>query len=117
MAEPVEGTPYWIDNYAITSALADKPFLKKLAEEYINELLTTDYQVGHILRVVGTIPIISSIEHLLTPEEKMRIHVGAPNFLDKNRILLPTYSQRDRNGLKILWKEAMEGIDLEQGME
>ncbi len=117
MAEPAEGTPYWIDNYAITSALADKPFLKKLAEEYINELQTTDYQVGHILRVVGTIPIISNIEHLLTSEEKKRIHVGTSDFSNKNRVLLPTYSQRDRNGLKILWKKAMEGIDLEKGIE
>jgi spermidine/putrescine-binding protein len=110
MAEPAEGTPFWIDNYVITSALADKPFLKKIAEEYINSLLTTDYQVGHILGVVGTIPIISNTRHRLTAEEKKWPNLGAPNFSDKDRILLPTYSKRNRNGLKLLWDEAIKGI-------
>jgi spermidine/putrescine-binding protein len=112
MAEPVEGTPFWIDNISITSALEDKPFLKKLAEEYINELQSTDYQVGHILRVVGTLPVISDIDHLLTPEEKKRIKVGTLNSLDTNRVLLPTCSRRNRNGLKLLWDEAIEGIQI-----
>ena len=112
MAKPAEGMPFWIDNCAITSALAGKPILKKIAEEYINGLLSTDYQIGHIMRVVGTIPIVTKIEHLLTSEEKKRIHVGTPNFFDKNRILLPTYSKRGRNGLKLLWSEAMKDIPI-----
>ena len=111
MVEPVEGTPFWIDNFTITSALSDKPFLKKVVEEYINELQSPDYQVGHILRVVGTIPVISNIEHLLTPEEKKRIQLGSPT----DSVLLPTCSQRDRNGIRILWQEAMEGIDIQKG--
>ncbi len=110
MAEPAEGMPCWIDNYAIASTLANKPFLKKIAEEFINTVLTPDYQVGIIMRTVGTIPVITKIEHLLTPNEKKRIHVGQPNFYKKNRMLLPTYSTRDRNGLKLLWEEAMRGI-------
>lgn len=117
MAEPIEGIPFWIDNCSVTSALADKPFLKKIAEEYINELLTIDYQVDHILRIIGTIPVISNIERPLTLEEKKRIDLGISDSFDQNRVLLPTYSQRDRNGLKILWKEAMEGIQLNKGME
>jgi spermidine/putrescine-binding protein len=117
MAEPSEGTPFWIDNCAITSALADKPFLKKIAEEYINSLLSADHQVGVILRVVGTFPTVTNIEPLLTSEEKERVHVGTPHLFNKNRILLPTYSQRDRNGLKILWKEAMQGIPTGKGTD
>ncbi len=115
MAEPAEGMPCWIDNYAITWALADKPFLKKIAEEYINGLLSTDYQVEHIVRKMSLAPIITNIDSLLTPEEKKRIHIGTPNFFDKNRILEPTYSKRDRNGLALLWSQAMEGIQIEKG--
>ena len=117
IVEPVEGTPCWIDNYAITSTLANKPFLKKIAEEYINSLLLADHQVGVILRVVGTLPIVTDIEPLLTSEEKKRAHVGTPDFFDKNQILLPTYSQRDRNGMKILWAEAMKGIPTGKGAD
>ncbi|MCK5684591.1 ABC transporter substrate-binding protein [bacterium] len=114
VAEPVEGMPCWIDNYAITQVLADKPFLKKIAEEYINSLLSTDYQVEHILRNMSLTPIITNISNMLTPEEKNRLHVGVPNFFNTNRILQYTYSKRDRNGLALLWKEALEGIRIEK---
>jgi hypothetical protein len=50
---------------------------------------------------------------LLTSEEKERLHVGTPNFFSENRILQHTYSERDRNGLKSLWDEAMKGITVE----
>ena len=110
MAEPSEGMPAWIDNYAITFALADKPFLKKVAEEYINRLLSIDYQIEHIMRDMSLTPIITNIGDWLTDEEKERIHIGTPNFFAKNRILVTTYSKRDRNGLKLLWDEAMDGI-------
>jgi len=114
MAEPAEGMPCWIDNYAITWSLADKPFLKKVAEEYINGLLSVDYQVNHIMRQMSLTPIITNIDDLLTSEEKERIHIGTPNFFDLNRILQPTYSQRDRNGMKMLWDEAMKGINIQR---
>lgn len=115
IAEPIEGMPCWIDNYAITWALADKPFLKKVAEEYLNGLLSTAYQVQHIMRNLNLTPTITNIRDLLTPDEAQRIHPEVPTFFDKNRILQPTYSRRDRNGLKLLWKEAMEGIQIDKG--
>ncbi len=114
VAEPAEGMPCWIDNYAITWALADKPFLKKVAEEYINGLLSTDYQAEHIMRDMSLTPIITNISNMLTLEEKERLHVGTPNFFNENRILQHTYSRRDRNGLSLLWKEAMKGINQEK---
>jgi len=112
IAEPSEGMPCWIDNYAITWTLADNPFLKKVAEEYINGLLSTDYQVGHIMRHMSLTPIITNIGDLLTAEEKERLHLGIPNFFKNNRILQHTYSKRDRNALKVLWQEAMKGIQI-----
>jgi len=115
IAEPVEGMPCWIDNYSITWALKDKPFLKKVAEEYINGLLSTDYQAEHIMRNMSLTPIITNISHLLTAEEKVRIHMETPAFFEKNRILVHTSSKRDRNGLKMLWDEAMKGIQTKKG--
>ena len=110
MAEPAEGTVCWIDNYAIAWALKDKPFLKKVAEEYINELLSTGYQVGHIMRAMSLTPITTNIVNLLTPEEMSRLNLGVPNFFEKNRIFQTSYSLRDRNGMRLLWNEAMQGI-------
>ncbi len=113
IAEPAEGTMCWVDNYAITWALKDNKFLREVAEEYINELLTTDFQVGHILRHMSLTPTITNVVDLLTPEETSRLRLGGPNLPEKNRILQKTYSRRDRNGLKLLWDEATRGIALE----
>jgi spermidine/putrescine transport system substrate-binding protein len=115
LAEPEEGSLCWIDNYAITWALADKPFLKKVAEEWINRLLEPDYQVDYIIREIGLGPVTTNIGDRLTNDERERLHIGTPNFFKNNRVLLPTCSRRDRNGLKLLWEEAMEGIEVEKG--
>jgi len=114
IAEPIEGSPSWIDNYAITWALINKPFLKKVAEEYINRLLSTTYQVEHITRNLSLTPIITNIDDILTEEEKKRIHIGVPDFFDKNRILQPTFSRRARNGLKYLWERIMKKISADK---
>ena len=115
IAEPDEGMPCFVDNYAITWALKDKPFLKKVAGEYINGLLSTDYQVEHIMRHLSLTPVIINIDERLTAEEKGRLHVGVPSLFGKNRIFHHAYSIRDRNGLKILWEEAMKGIPTGRG--
>jgi spermidine/putrescine-binding protein len=117
VAEPKEGMPCWVDNYAIAWTLREKPFLKQVAEEYINGLLSTDYQVEHIMRHMSLTPIITNIEARLTSEERGRLHIGTADFFEKNRILHNIYSKRDRNGLKVLWQEAMQGIPTTRGKE
>jgi spermidine/putrescine-binding protein len=115
LATPKEKTLGWVDNYAITWALEDKPFLLKVAHEWINRLLEVDYQVDYIVREISLGPITTNISEKLTSTEKDRLHMQDPDFFSDNRILLPTSSRRDRNGLKILWSEAMKGIRLEKG--
>jgi len=112
-AEPAEGTLCWVDNYSITWALKDKPFLKIVAEEYINGLLSTGYQVGQIIRKMSLCPVTTNINDQLTEEEKERIQLGTPNLYNENRILQHSLSRRNRNGLLYLWNEAMKGIRLE----
>jgi spermidine/putrescine transport system substrate-binding protein len=117
MAEPKEGTLSWIDSFAITWALADKPFLKKVAEEWINRLLEPDYQADHIVREVGIVSTTTNIAPRLTAKEKEKLHIGTPDFFKNNRILLPTFSNRDRNGFMLLWKEAMQGRLIEDDVD
>ncbi len=115
MAEPVEGTMWWIDEYAMTQALAERSFIKKIAEEWINKSLSPDFQVDHLVREVGIYPVVTNITNKLTADEKIRIQISSiPGAFTDKRILQNTYSQRDRNGLKLLWDEAMEGISLKE---
>jgi spermidine/putrescine-binding protein len=105
MADPVEGTMWWVDEYAITWALSDKPFLKKVAEEWINYSLAPDFQINHIIREIGIYPVVKNIADKLTEEEKIRIQT-----FKGNKILQNNYSRRNWNGLKLLWDQAVEGI-------
>jgi len=111
-AEPIEGSIAWIDSYAATWALAEKPFLRKVAEEWIDFLLKPDYQVGYIVREISQIPTTTTAKSELSETEKKRLHVDEPNYFSRKHILLPTFSIRDRNGLKQLWKEATNGIKI-----
>jgi len=112
MADPIEGTMWWIDENALTWALADKPFLKKVAEEWINMSLSSDFQVNHLIRELSLYPIVTNITDKLTKEGKMHFQTSttSESFME-TRILQHTYSQRDRNGLKSRWDKAMEGVD------
>ncbi len=113
IVEPKEGMPRLTDAYAITWALADKPFLKTVAEEWINRVLESDFQVGHIVRKLNLYPVITNIGNKLTKEEKERIQIRTPGSFRENQFLQQNVSQRDRNGLKLLWDEAMKGISIE----
>lgn len=116
-ADPKEGAVSWLDSYAMTHALAGKPFLQKAAQEWINFLLSPDFQINYIVRVISQHPTITSIEDLLTEEEKQRLHVGGDTSARDRNIPLPAYSQRDRNGLKLLWEDAMKGVKINPGGE
>lgn len=115
MATPDEGTMWWIDDFVLSWSLADKPFLKMVAEEWINETLSSDFQIENIVREIGTYPVVTNIESRLTDDEKSKVATNSsPGAFDNHRILQHTYSQRDRNGLKLMWDEAMEGITIER---
>ncbi len=111
MAEPEEGTMWWIDEYALTHALAKKPFIKKVAEAWINKSLSPEFQVDHLVREVGIYPVVTNITDKLTTNEKNWIKINnMPGAFTDKRILQTTYSQRNRNGLKLLWDKAMKEV-------
>lgn len=107
MAAPEEGTLWWVDEYALTWALINSPFKKKIAEEWINKSLSADFQLNHLVREVGIFPVVTNIGNLLTAEEKRRIQSSSDKSLSNTRVLQHTYSQRDRNGFRRLWNEAL----------
>jgi spermidine/putrescine-binding protein len=113
LAEPKEGTPFWIDAYAVTWTLEDRPFLKRVAEEWINKTLTVDFQLESIVRDLSIYPVVTGIAEHLTAEEKERACLDKLGSPDSRRLLQPTMSQRDRNGVQLLWKEAMRGAPSE----
>ncbi len=108
MAEPKEGTTAWVDNFMLGYALEDQPLLRQIAEEWLNMVLSDEFQLNAVVRGKGVIPIITTLADKLTPEEIARFHLDDPTHFTNNRILWPTLSRKNRNGLKRLWDKAMK---------
>lgn len=109
MARPKEGTLWWIDNYMLTNTLKNKPFLKKIAEEWINFTLSPSFQLSYIMRELGLYPVVVNISDQFTQDEIKKVQPERFDTFMDHRILQQTYSERNRNGLKLLWREAMKG--------
>ncbi|MDM8542992.1 extracellular solute-binding protein [Desulfococcaceae bacterium HSG9] len=108
MADPKEGTTAWVDNFMISHTLEEKPKLKHIAEEWLNIVLSDEYQIYCIVRGKGVVPIITTIMDKLSPDEIERFHLDDPTYFKNNRILWPTLEKADRRGLKRLWDKAMK---------
>lgn len=115
MANPKEGILWWIDAHVLTWTLKDKPFLKKVAEEWINKTLSVSFQVDHLIHDLCSYPVINNISKFLTDEERERVLPDDTGAFMQKRILLSTLSERDRNGLKLLWDEAMKSVKVKKG--
>lgn len=112
IANPKEGSMGWIDNYVMGYSLKNKPFLKKVAEEWMNFVLSPEFQLNSVVRGMGSAPVNTSIKNKLSQEEMSRFHLNDPDFYSKKNILWPTIQNvRDRNGLKQLWEKAVVGED------
>lgn len=109
MSEPKEGSMWWIDVHAITWALKDKPILKEIAEAWIDRSLQPDFQVDSLWRKSGVYPVTTNIADRLSDKEKKKILFTNPVEFSEKRILQQVYSQRDRNGMRALWQDAMKG--------
>ncbi len=115
MVDPEEGSPAWVDSHALGHSLKNKPFLKKVAEEWINFTLGKKYQVDVVVNYLSCAPVTQNIVDEL-PEEKIKeFHLDDPNYVAKYRHFYPTIKKkRDRNGIKILWENATKGVDLKE---
>ena len=109
MAEPKEGVTGWVDNFVICRSLSDKPFLKTVAEEWLNYVLSPEYQKEVVIRRLNCNPVNLATKKNLSPEAVSEYHLNDPDYLMENMVLWPTIqSQRVRNGMKYLWNQALK---------
>lgn len=106
IAEPKEGTIGWVDNFSICYSLKDKPFLKRIAEEWLNFVISSDFQTDVVVHGLGSDSVNRLVaDRYLTPSPETGRGDGV-NYL-KNRVLWPIlHRKRDRNLLKRLWDNA-----------
>jgi len=106
-AHPVEGVPGWIDNHVISHSLKDKPILKRIAEEWINYTISVEFQAKVLVEALGTHPVNQVTADLSTPEQKQAFYAESFDDAEASIMLMPELDRRTRNGMDILWKEAL----------
>lgn len=107
-ADPREGAPGWIDNHVISHTLKDKPKLKRIAEEWINFTISPAFQAKVLIEALGTQPVNSRASTLLTDEQIEEFNLNDPDYFKNKFILMPKLGRRARNGMNILWQEAIQ---------
>jgi spermidine/putrescine transport system substrate-binding protein len=109
-AYPKEGVPGWIDNHVISSDLADKPELKRIAEEWINFTISTDFQSHVLVQALATNPVNSVTAKNATEEQKQGFYARSLNDPKALIILMPELDRRTRNGSNNLWNQALKQL-------
>lgn len=108
VAMPREGSMVWIDNYVLSESLVDTPFLRQVAYEWLNFVLSKEFQSAVVVRQLGNAPVNASIKPLLSTEELKKSRLEENDYFEKHAILWPTItSKRDRSALKKMWDEVV----------
>jgi len=106
MADPKEGITTGIDHFMLSHTLKSRPRLRRIAEEWLNYLLSDESQL-YMARKRGLPPTIVTVKKLLNSEEIAKFHLNDTEYYQKQRILWPVLGKTDRKGFKRLWDKAM----------
>lgn len=107
-AFPKEGLTLWTDYLSVTTAVNKKPFVKKLAFEWLNFVLSKEYQSKYITEASRYLsPTPYAISKGVFGEGT---NETALKYFNTNAIYWPILSVRNRNGLKFVHDEALKNI-------
>lgn len=104
-AYPQEGTPSGIGSFMIAHTLRDNPTMKRIAEEWLNYVISPAYQVNVIMG--GYFPVNLAIKAQLDPETIAYYHLDTPNYFQEQMIPWPILDKRTRTAFELLWNKAI----------
>ncbi|WP_430460689.1 ABC transporter substrate-binding protein [Thalassolituus sp. LLYu03] len=107
VATPKEGVTGWLDGYALTRTLRDRPLHRHIAEDWINFSISKEYQYEVMVKQIGSAPVNTEVASLLTPDEISQYLLDQPDAFKSSRILWPTLNKRERNYFRKLWDDAL----------
>ncbi len=107
MAEPSEGTLWFIDTIMLSKTLKDHDLLRTIAELWINFLLEPESQVAYLAKKIGVCPVTTEAweiysRQVLSFSERQRL-----NRVFENLIPWQILEIRSRNAFDLLWNEAL----------
>jgi len=107
-AYPKEGVPGWIDNHVISQALANKPQLKRIAEEWINFTISSEFQTSVLVEALSTNPVNMVTFETASELQKQGFYARSLTDPEAVIVLMPELDRRSRNGIDSLWNKALK---------
>jgi spermidine/putrescine transport system substrate-binding protein len=101
-----EGVTFWTDYLAVTKNVERTPFAKTIAMEWLNFVLSEEYQEQVIIQR----KYLSPLSLRVLPRSAV-INRAEAQFLYDHSIYWPILSIRGRNGLKAIYDEVMNNIE------
>ena len=109
-AYPKEGVPGWIDNHVLSQELANKPKLKRIAEEWINFTISSEFQTSVLVEALSTNPVNMLTVETASEIQKQGFYAKSLNEPEALIVLMPELDRRTRNGIDNLWNEALKNF-------
>lgn len=106
MAFTQEGVTFWTDYLAVTKNVERNPFAKTVAMEWLNFVLSQEYQDKAVIQKRYLSPL-----SLTVLPRSVVINRAEAQFLYDHSIYWPVLTVRDRNGLKMIYDEAMRDAE------
>ena len=103
-AQPVEGVPSGIGVLMLGHSLRANPTLKKIAEEWLNYVISPDYQSNVILGAY--FPVNLAIKDRFDPDTVAYYHLDDPNYAQEQMIPWPMLDKRTRTAFELFWNKA-----------
>jgi spermidine/putrescine-binding protein len=107
---PKEGVPGWIDNHVLSQELANKPELKRIAEEWINFTISTEFQNSVLVEALGTNPVNMMTVEKATETQKRGFYATSLSESKALIVLMPQLDRRTRNGIDNIWNTALKHL-------
>lgn len=111
-AYPKEGVPGWIDNHVLSQELADKPELKRIAEEWINFTISSEFQTSVLVESLSTNPVNMLTVETASEAQKQGFYAKSFDEPKALIVLMPELDRRTRNGIDNLWNTALKHFSI-----
>jgi spermidine/putrescine transport system substrate-binding protein len=106
MSNPKEGSPAWVDTWALAAHLERMPLHRWIAEKWINYVLSDDAQLGYLRNLAST-PTNENVARIATAKEVEQFHIGDHEYFEK-LLMWPILPKKSQNTYRKMWDEAFK---------
>lgn len=104
LSSPKEGSPAWIDTWALAAHLKRLPARRWVAEQWINFTLSDQIQTRY-MRQLNVTPLNEKVARIASSIEVERFHIGDRKYFDE-LLLWPALSAQAQDAYQDLWRNA-----------